>query len=114
LSSVLVTGTKHHTLFGKACGTACLLTTCRVLDVGCYLIVWDVISLSTWLPPLERLGHTHTTSCAEYLDGVLGPIGAADSQANSILGHGLSFLVGRASYTFGLQVFLCLHVLASL
>ena len=31
------------------------------------------------------------------------PAGAADTNANAIIGHGLSFLVGRTSYTFGLQ-----------
>ncbi|KAL4457258.1 hypothetical protein ABPG75_012123 [Micractinium tetrahymenae] len=39
----------------------------------------------------------------EYLDGILGPLNLADSNSNAILGRGLSFLVGRASYTFGLQ-----------
>ena len=39
----------------------------------------------------------------EYLDGVLGPAGVADANSNAIIGHGLSFLVGRLSYTFGLQ-----------
>lgn len=35
---------------------------------------------------------------------MLAPAGAADTNSNAIVGHGLSFLVGRASYTFGLQV----------
>jgi acyl carrier protein len=39
----------------------------------------------------------------EYLDGVLAPAGVADANSNAIVGHGLSFLVGRTSYTFGLQ-----------
>jgi hypothetical protein len=39
----------------------------------------------------------------EYLDGVLARSGAADAAAGSIVGHGLSFMVGRLSYTFGLQ-----------
>jgi len=30
--------------------------------------------------------------------------GVADANSNAIIGHGLSFLVGRVSYTFGLQV----------
>lgn len=34
---------------------------------------------------------------------MLGPAGLADSQAASITGHGLSFLVGRVSYTFQLS-----------
>lgn len=38
----------------------------------------------------------------EYLDSILGPQGLADSNSSSIIGHGLSFLVGRVSYTFGL------------
>ena len=29
--------------------------------------------------------------------------GIADSNSNAITGHGLSFLVGRVSYVFGLQ-----------
>ena len=41
---------------------------------------------------------------AEYLDGALAPSGTADNNSNAIVGHGLSFLVGRVSYTFGLQV----------
>lgn len=47
---------------------------------------------------------SRSTLPAEYLDGILGPLNLADSNSNAILGHGLSFLVGRASYTFGLQV----------
>lgn len=39
----------------------------------------------------------------EYLDGVLARSGTADAAAGSIVGHGLSFMVGRLSYTFGLQ-----------
>ena len=42
--------------------------------------------------------------CTEYLDGMLAPSGSADNNSNAIVGHGLSFLVGRVSYTFGLQV----------
>ncbi|KAK9834736.1 hypothetical protein WJX74_008822 [Apatococcus lobatus] len=38
----------------------------------------------------------------EYLDSILGPQGLADSNSSSIIGHGLSFLVGRVSFTFGL------------
>lgn len=34
---------------------------------------------------------------------MLSPAGLADSQAASITGHGLSFLVGRMSYTFQLS-----------
>ena len=30
--------------------------------------------------------------------------GVADTASAAITGHGLSFLVGRVSYTFGLQV----------
>jgi acyl transferase domain-containing protein len=41
---------------------------------------------------------------SEYLDGVLAPQGIADSASAAVTGHGLSFLVGRVSYTFGLQV----------
>ena len=43
----------------------------------------------------------------EYLDGVLGGQGVADANSNAIIGHGLSFLVGRLSYTFGFQVRSC-------
>jgi Beta-ketoacyl synthase, N-terminal domain/Beta-ketoacyl synthase, C-terminal domain len=39
----------------------------------------------------------------EYLDGILGPAGLANSSASSITGHGLSFMVGRLSFTFGWQ-----------
>ncbi|BDA51457.1 probable inactive phenolphthiocerol synthesis polyketide s at N-terminal half [Coccomyxa sp. Obi] len=39
----------------------------------------------------------------EYLDAILGPSGVADSNSTAITGHGLSFLVGRIAYTFGLQ-----------
>lgn len=39
----------------------------------------------------------------EYLDSVLGPLGEADRASQAIVGHGLSFLVGRVSFTFGLQ-----------
>lgn len=39
----------------------------------------------------------------EYLDGVLAPSGLADTAATSIVGHGLSFMVGRLSFAFGLQ-----------
>ncbi len=39
----------------------------------------------------------------EYLDGILGPVGLANSSASSITGHGLSFMVGRLSFTFGWQ-----------
>lgn len=39
----------------------------------------------------------------EYLDGALAPQGIADSASAAVTGHGLSFLVGRVSYTFGLQ-----------
>jgi Beta-ketoacyl synthase, N-terminal domain/Phosphopantetheine attachment site len=39
----------------------------------------------------------------EYLDSVLGPLGIADRASQAIVGHGLSFLVGRVSFTFGLQ-----------
>ena len=39
----------------------------------------------------------------EYLDGILGPAKLADSAATSITGHGLSFMVGRMSFTFGWQ-----------
>eukprot|EP00884_Botryococcus_braunii_P010934 jgi/Botrbrau1/19842/Bobra.0124s0078.1 len=39
----------------------------------------------------------------EYLDSVLGPRGIADTASQAIVGHGLSFLVGRVSFTFGLQ-----------
>jgi acyl transferase domain-containing protein len=39
----------------------------------------------------------------EYLDGVLGRSTVADDNANSIVGHGLSFMVGRLSFTYGLQ-----------
>ena len=41
---------------------------------------------------------------SEYLDGVLAPQGVADAASAAVTGHGLSFLVGRVSYTFGLQV----------
>ena len=37
----------------------------------------------------------------EYLDGILQPVGIADSTSTSITGHGVSFMVGRLSYTFG-------------
>ena len=40
----------------------------------------------------------------EYLDGILHKQGVADANSNAIIGHGLSFLVGRLSYTFGFQV----------
>lgn len=40
----------------------------------------------------------------EYLDGVLAGQGLADGASAAVTGHGLSFLVGRVSYTFGLQV----------
>ena len=40
----------------------------------------------------------------EYLDGVLHKQGVADTNSAAIIGHGLSFLVGRLSYTFGFQV----------
>jgi len=39
----------------------------------------------------------------EYLDGILGPASLANSSASSITGHGLSFMVGRLSFTFGWQ-----------
>ena len=39
----------------------------------------------------------------EYLDGVLMPADVAATNSNAIIGHGLSFMVGRLSYTFGLQ-----------
>jgi acyl transferase domain-containing protein len=39
----------------------------------------------------------------EYLDTVLEPAGIADSASQAIVGHGLSFLVGRISFTFGFQ-----------
>jgi hypothetical protein len=39
----------------------------------------------------------------EYLNGILGPAGLANSSASSITGHGLSFMVGRLSFTFGWQ-----------
>lgn len=39
----------------------------------------------------------------EYLDGVLGMCGLADSAATSIVGHGMSFMVGRLSFTFALR-----------
>ncbi|CAL8465609.1 g5145 [Coccomyxa elongata] len=39
----------------------------------------------------------------EYLDAILGPTGVADSNSAAITGHGLSFLVGRMAYTFGLS-----------
>jgi hypothetical protein len=60
--------------------------------------------------------HTHTHPwqphvCAEYLDGLLAPAGLADASANAVLGHGLSFLVGRASYAHALQVGGGAHVL---
>lgn len=37
----------------------------------------------------------------EYLDAILARTGAADSQPMSITGHGMSFMVGRLSFTFG-------------
>ena len=49
------------------------------------------------------MGPPHPRTPAEYLDGVLAVSGAADANSNAIVGHGLSFLVGRVSYTFGLQ-----------
>ena len=39
----------------------------------------------------------------EYLDGILAPLGLADSVPSSITGQGLSFMVGRLSYTFALN-----------
>ena len=46
-------------------------------------------------------GKGRCETLAEYLDGVLAPVGMADTIAGSITGHGLSFMVGRISYVFG-------------
>ncbi len=43
----------------------------------------------------------------EYLNGPVAAAGEADADSAGITGHGLSFLVGRVSYTFGLQVWGC-------
>lgn len=56
------------------------------------------------VPPLLPTRSFAVPPLAEYLDGVLAPAGVADANSNAIVGHGLSFLVGRTSYTFGLQV----------
>lgn len=39
----------------------------------------------------------------EYLDGILSLAHLSDTAASSITGHGLSFMVGRLSFTFGWQ-----------
>ena len=40
---------------------------------------------------------------AEYQEVVLAASGMAANSSNAVVGNGLSFLVGRVSYTFGLQ-----------
>ena len=52
--------------------------------------------------PQEHPPTPHTTQHTEYLESLLKPAGLADTQASSITGHGLSFMVGRLSFTFDL------------
>ena len=51
----------------------------------------------------SRIGVYIGCMYTEYLDGVLGLARLSDTAATSITGHGLSFMVGRLSFTFGWQ-----------